>query len=147
MLLCSRKFFFYVFSFENVTIAGYLNDSTGNMSDYINTSLHTHYDTDFPELTTKFEKFSLGAGNNNNPAAALNFWGLSCREREREGGKNFVTPRSDLYFSTLRSCGGRLGKRDLIWGGSNYVSKHNLRVVSKLKFDIIHYSCHIDTSD
>jgi len=52
---------------------GYLNDSTGNMSDYINTSLHTHYDTDFPELTTKFEKFSLGAGNNNNPAAALNF--------------------------------------------------------------------------
>ena len=64
-----------------------------------------------------------------------------------EGRKNFVTPRSDLYFSSLRSCGGRLGKRDLIWGGSNYVSKHNLRVVSKLKFDIIHYSCHIDTSD
>jgi len=45
---------------------GYLNESGGSMSDYINTSLHTHYDTDFPELSTKFEKFSLGS--NNNPA-------------------------------------------------------------------------------
>ena len=71
--LFSEIFLKCFFLFENVTIAGYLNDSTGNMSDYINTSLHTHYDTDFPELTTKFEKFSLGAGNNNNPAAALNF--------------------------------------------------------------------------
>merc|ERR1719195_1699556 len=58
---------------NEISPSAYLNDSTGNMSDYINTSLHTHYDTDFPELTTKFEKFSLGAGNNNNPAAALNF--------------------------------------------------------------------------
>jgi len=45
----------------------YLNDSRGSVSDYINTSLHTHYDTDFPELTNKFEKFSLG-GTNNNPS-------------------------------------------------------------------------------
>ena len=68
-----KLFFYVIYLFENVTFSGYLNDSTGNMSDYINTSLHTHYDTDFPELTTKFEKFSLGAGHNNNPAAALNF--------------------------------------------------------------------------
>jgi hypothetical protein len=33
-------------------------------SDYINTSLHTHYDTDFPELTSKLEKFSLGGPDN-----------------------------------------------------------------------------------
>ena len=45
-------------------VAAYLNDSTGNMSDYINTSLHTHYDTDFPELTSKLEKFSLGGPDN-----------------------------------------------------------------------------------
>ena len=52
----------------NNSFSAYLNDSTGNMSDYINTSLHTHYDTDFPELTSKLEKFSLG-GQNINPAA------------------------------------------------------------------------------
>ena len=54
--------------FLNNSFSAYLNDSTGNMSDYINTSLHTHYDTDFPELTSKLEKFSLG-GQNINPAA------------------------------------------------------------------------------
>lgn len=39
------------------------------MSDYINTAIHGQYDTDFPELTSKFEKFSIGSTNNN--AAAL----------------------------------------------------------------------------
>ena len=39
------------------------------MSDYINTAIRGQYDTDFPELTSKFEKFSIGSTNNN--AAAL----------------------------------------------------------------------------
>ena len=33
--------------------------------DYINTAIHGQYDTDFPELTSKFEKFSIGSSNNN----------------------------------------------------------------------------------
>jgi hypothetical protein len=49
---------------------GYHGGGTqGSMSDYINTALATHnttppqhYDTDFPELTSKFENFGL---NNN----------------------------------------------------------------------------------
>jgi len=49
---------------QEISTNAYLNDSTGNMSDYINTSLHTHYDTDFPELTSKLEKFSLGGQDN-----------------------------------------------------------------------------------
>ena len=49
--------------------AGYMNESGGSMSDYINTAIHGQYDTDFPELTSKFEKFSIGSTNNN--AAAL----------------------------------------------------------------------------
>jgi len=56
---------------QEMTTSAYLNDSTGNMSDYINTSLHTphtHYDTDFPELTSKLEKFSLGAQDSNTAA-------------------------------------------------------------------------------
>jgi len=55
---------------QEMSTNAYLNDSTGNMSDYINTSLHTHthYDTDFPELTSKLEKFSLGAPDSNTPA-------------------------------------------------------------------------------
>jgi len=47
----------------------YLNESGGSMSDYINTAVHGQYDTDFPELNSKFEKFSIGSTNNN--AAAL----------------------------------------------------------------------------
>jgi len=47
----------------------YMNESGGSMSDYINTAIHGQYDTDFPELTSKFEKFSIGSSNNN--AAAL----------------------------------------------------------------------------
>ena len=53
---------------QEMTTNAYLNDSTGNMSDYINTSLHTHYDIDFPELSSKLEKFSLGAPDNNTAA-------------------------------------------------------------------------------
>lgn len=56
---------------QEMSTSAYLNDSTGNMSDYINTSLHTphtHYDTDFPELTSKLEKFSLGAQDSNTNA-------------------------------------------------------------------------------
>jgi len=55
---------------QETSTNAYLNDSTGNMSDYINTSLHTHthYDTDFPELTSKLEKFSLGAPDTNTAA-------------------------------------------------------------------------------
>ena len=62
--------------FYSISVAAYLNDSTGNMSDYINTSLHTphtHYDTDFPELTSKLEKFSLGAQDSNTNAL---FWNV-----------------------------------------------------------------------
>jgi RNA recognition motif-containing protein len=43
----------------------YINESTGSVSDYINTAMHGHYDTDFPELNSKFEKFSIGSSNNN----------------------------------------------------------------------------------
>ena len=49
---------------------GYMNESGGSVSDYINTAVHGQYDTDFPELTSKFEKFSIGSSSNN---AAL-FW-------------------------------------------------------------------------
>ena len=46
-----------------------MTESGGSVSDYINTAIHGHYDTDFPELTSKFEKFSIGSSNHN--AAAL----------------------------------------------------------------------------
>ena len=45
-----------------------MNESGGSVSDYINTAIHGQYDTDFPELTSKFEKFSLGPSSNNNAA-------------------------------------------------------------------------------
>ena len=43
--------------------AGYIENG-GTVSDYINTALQGHYDTDFPELTSKFENFSLSANDN-----------------------------------------------------------------------------------
>jgi len=43
--------------------SGFITDSGGSMTDYINTSLHTHYDTDFPELSSKLEKFTIGGTN------------------------------------------------------------------------------------
>eukprot|EP00090_Calanus_glacialis_P040888 TRINITY_DN7158_c0_g1_i1.p1 TRINITY_DN7158_c0_g1~~TRINITY_DN7158_c0_g1_i1.p1 ORF type:complete len:420 (-),score=109.44 TRINITY_DN7158_c0_g1_i1:1413-2672(-) len=43
---------------------GYINENGGTVSDYINTALQGHYDTDFPELTSKFENFSLSANDN-----------------------------------------------------------------------------------
>jgi len=43
---------------------GYINENGGTVSDYINTALQGHYDTDFPELTSKFENFSLGTNDN-----------------------------------------------------------------------------------
>jgi len=42
---------------------GYIENG-GTVSDYINTALQGHYDTDFPELTSKFENFSLSANDN-----------------------------------------------------------------------------------
>ena len=45
--------------------SGYMNESGGSVSDYINTAIHGQYETDFPELTSKFEKFSIGSSNNN----------------------------------------------------------------------------------
>jgi len=46
--------------------SGGYNVNSGSVSDYINTALaghshssHNHYDTDFPELTSKFESFGL----------------------------------------------------------------------------------------
>ena len=53
----------------NYLCSGYMTESGGSVSDYINTAIHGHYDTDFPELTSKFEKFSIGSSNHN--AAAL----------------------------------------------------------------------------
>ena len=41
-----------------------MNENGGTVSDYINTALQGHYDTDFPELTSKFENFSLSANDN-----------------------------------------------------------------------------------
>ena len=54
-------------SYENLIVSwsGYMNESGGSVSDYINTAIHGQYDTDFPELTSKFEKFSIGSSNNN----------------------------------------------------------------------------------
>ena len=46
-----------------VYFTGFITDSGGSMTDYINTSLHTHYDTDFPELSSKLEKFTIGGTN------------------------------------------------------------------------------------
>lgn len=46
------------------TSNGYINENGGTVSDYINTALQGHYDTDFPELTSKFENFSLSANDN-----------------------------------------------------------------------------------
>lgn len=43
----------------------YMNESGGSVSDYINTAIHGQYETDFPELTSKFEKFAIGSSNNN----------------------------------------------------------------------------------
>jgi RNA recognition motif-containing protein len=43
---------------------GYINENGGTVSDYINTAFQGHYDTDFPELTSKFENFSLSANDN-----------------------------------------------------------------------------------
>jgi len=43
---------------------GFMNENGGTVSDYINTALQGHYDTDFPELTSKFENFSLSANDN-----------------------------------------------------------------------------------
>ena len=54
--------------------SGYMNESGGSVSDYINTAIHGQYETDFPELTSKFEKFSIGSSNNN---AAL-FWEIEA---------------------------------------------------------------------
>jgi len=51
--------------------SGGYNVNPGSVSDYINTALaghshsnssHNHYDTDFPELTSKFESFGLHSG-------------------------------------------------------------------------------------
>merc|ERR1719341_935898 len=43
---------------------GFINENGGIVSDYINTAIQGHYDTDFPELTSKFENFSLGTNDN-----------------------------------------------------------------------------------
>merc|ERR1712240_919374 len=43
---------------------GNITENGGTVSDYINTALQGHYDTDFPELTSKFENFSLSANDN-----------------------------------------------------------------------------------
>jgi len=43
---------------------GYITENGGTVSDYINTALQGHYDTDFPELTSKFENFSLSTNDN-----------------------------------------------------------------------------------
>jgi len=57
---------------------------------------HTHYDTDFPELTSKLEKFSLGAQDSN--TAAL-FWNVPTSVyMERD-----TRPLSDARGSHLRS--------------------------------------------
>ena len=53
-------FFFCAYMFFCV---GYIENG-GTVSDYINTALQGHYDTDFPELTSKFENFSLSANDN-----------------------------------------------------------------------------------
>ena len=47
----------------HVLCVGYIENG-GTVSDYINTALQGHYDTDFPELTSKFENFSLSANDN-----------------------------------------------------------------------------------
>ena len=48
----------------NVFRSGYFHESGGSVSDYINTALQGHYDTDFPELTSKFENLSFSATDN-----------------------------------------------------------------------------------
>jgi len=43
---------------------GFINENGGTVSDYINTAIQGHYETDFPELTSKFENISLGTNDN-----------------------------------------------------------------------------------
>lgn len=60
--------------------SGSYNANPGSVSDYINTALaghshsnssHTHYDTDFPELTSKFESFGLHSSDQPPAAHAI----------------------------------------------------------------------------
>lgn len=43
---------------------GFINENGGTVSDYINTAIQGHYETDFPELTSKFENIALGTNDN-----------------------------------------------------------------------------------
>ena len=48
----------------NDLFIGFINENGGTVSDYINTAIQGHYETDFPELTSKFENIALGTNDN-----------------------------------------------------------------------------------